>query len=62
MEIRSKRGHSLAVCGWTAKVREAKDHVSRMGYREDLLRWVEDINRYDDQGPTDGKMDDVLAQ
>jgi len=24
--------------------------VRRMGYREDLLRWVEDINRYDDQG------------
>ena len=29
--------------------------VRRMGYREDLLRWVEDINRYDDQGRQTGK-------
>ena len=29
--------------------------IRRMGYREDLLRWVEDINRYDDQGRETGK-------
>ena len=29
--------------------------IRRMGYREDLLRWVEDINREDDQGRKTGK-------
>ena len=29
--------------------------VRRQGYRDDLLRWVEDINRFDDQGRKTGK-------
>lgn len=29
--------------------------VRRLGYRGDLLRWVEDVNRYDDQGRQTGK-------
>lgn len=29
--------------------------VRRQGFRDDLLRWVEDINRYDDQGRRTGK-------
>lgn len=29
--------------------------IRRMGYREDLLRWVEEVNRFDDQGRKTGK-------
>jgi antitoxin component YwqK of YwqJK toxin-antitoxin module len=29
--------------------------IRRMGYRDDLLRWVEDVNRLDDQGRKTGK-------
>lgn len=29
--------------------------VRRSGYRDDLLRWVEDVNGYDDQGRKSGK-------
>lgn len=29
--------------------------IRRMGYRNDLLRWVEEVNRYDDQGRKTGK-------
>jgi len=34
---------------------EAGRIIRRMGYRNDLLRWVEEVNRYDDQGRKTGK-------
>ena len=62
------RGILVGTIPWTAGVKEgvalefARDDaeglgriIKRSGYRDDLLRWVEEVNRFDDQGRKTGK-------
>jgi len=62
------RGIVVATIPWTNGVKEgvaldfAQDEaegpgriIQRSGYRDDLLRWVEEVNRFDDQGRKTGK-------